>query len=287
MAMLDSLGMPAPGATDRPRIAAERAEAFEILPGDAASGLVFLCDHATNIVPADYGDLGLPPSEFERHIAYDIGAEGVTRGLAARFDAPAAMSRFSRLLIDPNRGADDPTLLMRLSDGAVIPGNAKADAAERQRRIDRFWAPYDDAIGRTIKAALATGRVPSIVSIHSFTPVWKGVPRPWHAGILWDADPRLALPLVDALQAEGEVTVGDNEPYHGALENDVLYRHATRRGLPHALIEVRQDLISTEDGIAEWVHRIATALAAIRFAPELGERRMMGSLTGPVTPRED
>ncbi|MBB5752595.1 putative N-formylglutamate amidohydrolase [Prosthecomicrobium pneumaticum] len=288
-AMLDRFEPAGRGAADPPAVPvmAQHAEAFEILAGDAGSGLVFLCDHATAIVPPDYGDLGLPAAEFRRHIAFDIGAEAVTRGLAARFGAPAVLSRFSRLVIDPNRGTDDPTLLMRLSDGAVVPGNARADAEERTRRIARFWTPYDEAIGRTVRAALGSGRVPSIVSIHSFTPVWKGVPRPWHAGILWDADPRLARPLVDALGADGTMAVGDNEPYDGALAGDVLYRHATRRGLPNALIELRQDLVAEADGVAAWVARIAAALAAIRFAPDLAERRWFGSRSGPVTPRDD
>ncbi|MCX5496593.1 N-formylglutamate amidohydrolase [Kaistia dalseonensis] len=257
-------------------------EAFEILPGDAAGGLVLLCDHASNHVPPEYGALGLPPSEFGRHIAYDIGAEALTRGLAARFGIPAALSRFSRLLIDPNRGLDDPTLIMKLSDGAVVPGNARIDAAERERRIARFYRPYDDAVLSLIEAGLATGRVPTILSVHSFTPIWRGTPRPWHAGVLWDADPRFARPLIDGLAADPAMVIGDNEPYLGALKGDTLYRHATRRGIAHALLEVRQDLIADPAGVAEWVERVAKVLVDLDLGTSPHGIEHFGSLTGPV-----
>lgn len=161
-------------------------EAFEVIEGDPACGFVIVCDHATNLVPPRYGSLGLPREQLERHIGYDIGVEGVTRRIAARTGIPAVMSRFSRLLIDPNRGVDDPTLVMRISDGAVVPGNARADRDEIEYRIARFYKPYDDAVARTIEAAIAAGKPPAILSIHSFTPVWRGVQRPWHVGVLWD-----------------------------------------------------------------------------------------------------
>ncbi|HET7717828.1 MAG TPA: N-formylglutamate amidohydrolase, partial [Bauldia sp.] len=217
---------------------------FTILDGDPANGLILICDHAENRLPSRYGTLGLPPAALERHIAWDPGARDVTHSLARRLGAPAVLSRFSRLLIDPNRGRDDPTLIMRLSDRAVIPGNLGVDEAERNERIARYYAPYDEAIRRTIDAAFAAGVVPAVVSIHSFTPVWRGRGRPWQVGILWDADPRLPEPLIRRLRADADLVVGDNEPYSGALAGDTLYRHATRRGLAHALVEIRQDLIS-------------------------------------------
>ena len=265
-------------------LAAQSEEAFEVVAGDAAAGLLLFCDHASNAVPSDYGVLGLPPAEFERHIAYDIGAAAVTRGLAARFGVPAVLSRFSRLVIDPNRGLDDPTLIMRLSDGAVIPGNARVDSEERTRRIERFYLPYDRAMGGAIDAAMASGRVPVILSVHSFTPIWRGRPRPWHAGVLWDADPRFAQPLIDGLAADPALVIGDNEPYLGALKGDTLYRHATRRGIAHALIEVRQDLIADAAGVAEWVERIGAVLEAMDLGAAPHGAVMHGSLTGPVEP---
>jgi predicted N-formylglutamate amidohydrolase len=210
---------------------------FEYIPG--AAPLLLLCDHASNALPAAYGTLGLEPRQFETHIAYDIGAAPVTRALAAAYGAPALLGRWSRLLIDLNRGADDPTLVMKLSDGSLIPGNASADAAEVQKRIRDFHAPYHAAITREIDRLGA----PVLLSFHSFTPAWKGHPRPWDVGVLWDQDGGLARPLIARL-AEAGFTVGDNEPYSGALEGDTLNVHGTRRGLPHVLIEMRQDLIA-------------------------------------------
>jgi predicted N-formylglutamate amidohydrolase len=257
---------------------------FEFVAGDPACGLVFTCDHAENRIPPPYGTLGLPAEALSRHIAYDPGARAVTLALARRLGAPAVLSRFSRLLIDPNRGRDDPTLVMRLSDRAVIPGNLGVDAAERDRRIGAFYAPYDGAIASAIEAALAVGSVPAIVAIHSFTPVWRGRGRPWQVGILWDADPRLAVPLIERLRQDRDLVVGDNEPYDGALVGDALYRHATARGLAHALVELRQDLIADEAGVAAWADRLAAILDDLNRLPEIHEIRHFGSRTGPVTP---
>ncbi len=168
----------------------------ERIEGALDAGVIVLCDHASNALPAEYGDLGLAPAALERHIAYDIGAAWLTRRLARLLGAPAVLSTFSRLLIDPNRGADDPTLVMRLSDGAIVPGNARVDAAEIARRRDLFWAPYRKAVAETTDAMCATGRAPAVVSIHSFTPIWRAAARRWKVGVLWDMDPRLPTPLL-------------------------------------------------------------------------------------------
>ena len=238
-------------------------DAYEIVAGKAPTPLILLCDHASNAVPAEYGDLGIAPAQFARHIAYDIGARDLTLGLAARLNAPAVLSRFSRLLIDPNRGLDDPTLIMRISDGAAVPGNRHVDEAERQRRIERFHAPYHRAVADTIRATQGQGFTPLIVSIHSFTPVWRGWPRPWHVGILWDRDETIATAMIRGFAAQGDLVVGDNEPYHGALEGDTLNTHGTVPGLPHALIEVRQDLIAAKTGVDDWVERVARVIEPI------------------------
>jgi len=251
--------------------------AFRSVPGEPGCGLLLLCDHASNALPPEYGNLGLPASEFRRHIAWDPGAAPLTERLATLTGAPAVLSTFSRLLIDPNRGEDDPTLVMRLSDGAIVPGNARIDAAERERRIRRFHAPYHAAVARAVAAALATGRPPMIFSVHSFTPIWRGVPRPWHAGVLWDRDPRFAVPLIEALRADATLVVGDNEPYAGALRNDTMYRHATAAGLAHALIEVRQDLIADDDGVGAWADRLAGILDRLNRIEELHIVRHYGS----------
>ncbi|MBH0239420.1 N-formylglutamate amidohydrolase [Methylobrevis albus] len=251
---------------------------------DGSGPLLVLCDHASNRLPPGYGSLGLPQAELERHIGYDIGAEAVTRGLCARLGARGLMTRFSRLLIDPNRGEDDPTLIMRLSDGAVVPGNRDVDAAEREHRIETFHRPYHTAIAAEIDAMQAAGLVPVIFSVHSFTPVWRGWPRPWHVALLWDEDPRLAKPLIAALEAEGDLVVGDNEPYDGALLNDTMFLHGTARGLPHVLIEVRQDLIGDAAGADAWAARLARLLPPLLALPALGDVAMYGSRAGPVPP---
>lgn len=251
-----------------------RFESFTRVDGNQAAGVVLLCDHARNALPPEYGALGLPPGEFKRHIAYDIGAEGVTRGLAWRLGATALLTGYSRLLIDPNRGLDDPTLIMKLSDGAVVPGNRDIDAAERQKRVERYYLPYHTAITREIDSLIAARIRPILVSIHSFTPAWKNVPRPWHAGILWDRDGRLPRLLLDGLRSDTSLVVGDNEPYHGALEGDTLNTHGTKRGLAHALIEIRQDLIADQSGVDEWVDRLALILEPVMKEP--GLRREAG-----------
>ncbi|MDF2116550.1 N-formylglutamate amidohydrolase [Roseiarcaceae bacterium H3SJ34-1] len=232
----------------------------ELLAGKPDAPALFLCDHASNALPKAYGSLGLPPEQFARHIAWDIGAADVTRALAAMFEAPAILSRFSRLLIDPNRGADDPTLVMRISDGALIPANAHIDDQEIARRTDLYWRPYREAVASELDRMTAHGTPPAIVSIHSFTPIWRGTPRPWQIGLLWDGDARLAQALMSELEAQPDLTIGDNEPYDGALEGDTLYDLGTLRGIPHILVEVRQDLIATQAGAQAWAGRIALAL---------------------------
>ena len=239
--------------------------AFEVMPGQAGNCLILLCDHASNHLPPEYGDLGLASGQFARHIAYDIGAAAVAQGLAERLGGTAVFSRFSRLLIDPNRGINDPTLIMRISDGAVVPGNRHVDAAERQRRIARFHRPYHQAIAGEINRVRNAGLVPLIVSIHSFTDVWRGVPRPWHVGILWDRDAAIARAMIRGFEAQEGLVVGDNEPYHGALEGDTLNTHATKPGLPHVLIEIRQDLIAAKSGVDEWVERVVIVVKAIMY----------------------
>lgn len=242
---------------------AGRAESFEVIDGPATSRYIIVCDHASNWIPPEYGDLGLDPLQLKRHIAYDIGAEALTRALAHELAAPAVLSHFSRLLIDPNRGDDDPTLVMKLSDGAVVPGNAKVNDAEVARRIARFSAPYHAAIDRVIDRSLAAGVSPILFSIHSFTPVFHDGPRPWHCAVLWEGDGRFALPMLAALRAEPDIVTGENEPYAGALKGDSMTRHGLDRALPHAIVEVRQDLLDDEAGISAWAARFSRILTGL------------------------
>jgi predicted N-formylglutamate amidohydrolase len=235
-------------------------EPYEIRNEGAAGRVLLLCDHAANAVPVELGTLGLGETDFAAHIAYDIGAARLTRALADRFRAPAILARWSRLVIDLNRGADDPTVVMKLSDGRIIPGNRDLGREAMAERIARYHAPYHARIEAEIARARANGFVPVLVSMHSFTPVWRGQMRPWHVGILWDRDGRLAKPLMEWLNREGDIVVGDNEPYSGALENDCLYRHGTMNGFPHVLIEIRQDLIADDAGVSRWAERLERAL---------------------------
>ncbi|HVV66373.1 MAG TPA: DUF1244 domain-containing protein [Rhizomicrobium sp.] len=237
-------------------------EPYRYLASNAADPkLILVCDHASNALPPQMDGLGLEPSTLASHIAYDIGAAQVAKALAARFDAPAILARWSRLLVDLNRGEDDPTLVMKLSDGVIVPGNRGADAAEIEARIARFHAPYHARIAAEIAKAREKAIVPALVSVHSFTPVWKGRARPWELGVLWDRDGRLAKPLIARLAAAG-FAVGDNEPYSGELEGDCMRRHGTLNGLPHALIEIRQDLIADEGAARVLADRLAPAIAA-------------------------
>ena len=242
---------------------------FEIIGADRASPWLVACDHASNRVPSEIGggSLGLPEDEMRRHIAYDIGADGVSRHLADLLGAPAILSRFSRLVIDPNRGEDDPTLIMKLYDGTIVPGNRHIGEAERMRRLDAYHRPYHAAY-----AELAARRADTIiVAIHSFTPRLHGrAPRPWHVGILhaeWDQ--RLSRPLLDVLRAEPDLCVGENQPYAGHLPGDAIDRHALIPGRPNALIELRHDLIADAAGQLAWAERLAPMLEEARARANL------------------
>lgn len=234
---------------------------YTIRPASSPTALLFVCDHAGNALPEGYGTLGLEPARLEEHIAYDIGASEATLVLADAYGAEAVLARYSRLFIDLNRGEDDPTLVMRLSDGRIIPGNAAADAAEIARRIAQVHRPYHTRVADSIARRITAGVVPVLVSVHSFTPTWKGRERPWQVGVLWDRDPRLARPFLAALAAHGFVA-GDNEPYSGALHGDTMWRHGTMNGLPHVLVEMRQDLLATPEAARAFALSLKPALDA-------------------------
>ncbi|MEL6960011.1 MAG: N-formylglutamate amidohydrolase [Pseudomonadota bacterium] len=226
---------------------------------DRQAGWLVTCDHASNTVPPSVGGgtLGLPDEDMARHIAYDVGAAGVSRALADALGCSAVLSNFSRLVIDPNRGLDDPTLLMKIYDGSVIPGNRDADQVEKARRVDAFYQPYHDAI----TAELA--RLPDaiVIAVHSFTPKLRARrPRPWHIGILHADEGGFSSHLLDVLREEGDLCVGDNEPYAGHLPGDSVDRHALQTGRHNTLIELRHDLIETPEQQAEWGARLAPLL---------------------------
>lgn len=220
------------------------------------------CDHATNTVPPDVGggSLGLDAADMRRHIAFDPGAMGVTRHLAELLGSPALFANFSRLVIDPNRGEDDPTLLMKLYDGTIIPANRHADAAETARRLNAYHRPYHTEYYR-----LASRRPDTVIcAVHSFTPQLQArPPRPWHIGILYAHDARLALPLIDRLKQEPDLVVDGNVPYSGHLPGDSIERHALAMGLPNILIELRNDLIAEAATQRAWAERLAPILAEV------------------------
>lgn len=230
------------------------------IDGAARSGRwVISVDHAANAVPpcVNGGDLQIAPADMARHIAYDVGALGVAQHLGEIMDAPVVAARFSRLVIDPNRGEDDPTLVMKLYDGTIIPTNRQVDEAEIERRLAKFHRPYHAALARVIAAR----QNPVLLAVHSFTPQFRGrALRPWQVGVLYAHDTRLAVPLLDLLRAEDDLCVGDNQPYSGALGGDAMDRHALQSGRPHVLIELRNDLIERPEDQKAWAVRLAPIL---------------------------
>jgi len=234
-------------------------EPYHILGESRASRWLVVCDHAANRVPdwVNGGGLGITAEDMARHIAFDVGAAGVAVRLAEQLGAPAVMSNFSRLVIDPNRGEDDPTLVMQLYDGTLIAGNRGISPCGVTERLERCYRPYHAAV-----AELAARRDDTvIVSVHSFTPQFRGRPmRPWHCGLLYGNDTRLSQPLIQLLEQVPGLVVGANKPYSGYLQGDTIDRHAIAPGRQNTLIEIRNDLIENDAGQTEWADRFAKLL---------------------------
>ena len=247
-----------------PLLGADEPPAVETVNGKSAVGFLLVCDHASRRVPRVLDNLGLDDALMRRHIAWDIGAAEVARGLARFFDASLLATAYSRLVIDCNRALNDSSSIPEISDGVAVPGNRGLSQAEIERRREALFRPYHGAIAAALADFRERGRVPALVSIHSFTPVFDGVERPWHAGILWDQDPRIAIPLIAALGRQKGLVVGDNKPYSAREPRGyTVTAHAHSQGYPHVAIEIRQDLIDTHHGAAEWTGRLAEALAPI------------------------
>lgn len=237
--------------------------AVDVHNAAGAGPFVLACDHASNRIPAPYGTLGLTAAERLMHIAWDPGALPVALRLSEALDAPLVASTVSRLVIDCNRRHDAPDLIPTISERTGIPGNAEVSADERARRIAAFHTPFHDALDEVISTRLAAGQPTVLVTVHSFTPVYKDVARPWPIGLIHGHDTRLTRALADALVADAPgLNLGWNEPY-SAL-NGVTYtleHHGYDRGLDATMIEIRHDEILEPDGIALWADRLARCLA--------------------------
>jgi len=245
--------------------------AFELCNAEGRAPLLFVCDHAGRAIPAALGRLGLDEAALARHIAWDIGIADLTRALARRFDAPVVLSNYCRLVIDCNRRLEHPTSIPPVSDRVMVPANQELTPAQRQARIDGCFWPYHNEIERVLDSFTQRKIVPAFISMHSFTPIFQGFERPWHIGVLWDRDGRLSVPLMAALREECELIVGDNEPYTGRNNRHgySIPFHAENRGLAHTLLEIRQDLIDTRHGVAEWTDRLERALRKVLDDPAL------------------
>jgi predicted N-formylglutamate amidohydrolase len=234
------------------------------IENESGDSVLFLtCEHAGRAFPRRLGRLGLPEAETLRHIAWDIGIGAVGRELSRLLNAAVILQSYSRLVIDCNRDPNVPSSIPEISETTEIPGNRSLDEAERAVRADAIFHPYHNAISAALDRRAAAGRASVLVALHSFTPVFKGVPRPWHVAVLFNRDPRLAHALAELLRAESGLMVGENEPYRVSdLTDYTVPVHGERRGLPHVEIEIRQDLITDPAGQREWAGRLARLLPA-------------------------
>ncbi len=222
--------------------------------------IVLLCEHASNHMPAAYGGLGLPPEQLQRHIAWDIGAAELTRRLSRLLDAAAFLGTYSLLLIDLNRPLQAPDSIPIVSEGTSIPGNIDLEPAEVSRRVEAIFTPFHRRVAAHLDQRLAARRRTRLVSIHSFTPVFFGVARPWHAGVLFLAAGEFGAAVLQRL-SDTELLVGANVPYKtDRLGDYAIPVYGDDRGIPAIMIEIRSDGIQDPDGIEQWSLRIARAL---------------------------
>ncbi len=242
-------------------LAPDEPPAYRVEREQGRSPFFLICDHASQLIPRRLQNLGVAPADLQRHIAWDIGAAGVARELARLLDAFVILQNYSRLVIDCNRPIGSPTSIVSSSDATVIPGNenlAPADAAAREREVFR---PYHERIRTELDAREARGQRTVLVSIHSFTPVFDAIVRPWHAGVLYHTDRRLARSVLNLLREDPALVIGDNEPYSVSDTTDyAIPEYGERRGLLHVEMEIRQDLIRDEAGQTQWAQRLAQVL---------------------------
>ena len=237
---------------------------FSVFNEHGAASVVICCDHASAVIPESLGTLGLSEGDLGRHIAFDIGAAWVARRLAERLDAPAILSGYSRLVIDCNRPLDDHTSVRIISDGTVVPGNRRLEPEVLEARAQAFFWPYQRAIGEQVRRQRECGVMPAVISVHSYTGEMNGISRPWQLGILSGEDRRIAAPLLAKFVADGELCVGDNQPYSGRGQfGYTIETHALPCGLPNVLLEFRQDEVDSVEKAHAWGDRVADALRPI------------------------
>ncbi len=238
---------------------------FETIAGRDDADTLLICDHASPLIPASLAELGLAAGDRYAHVAWDIGAAAVTRGLARRLGCPAVLAGISRLVIDCNRQPGDPSSIPANSCGVPVPGNNDLSEAEADGRAQRWFWPYHQEIGTVLAHLFRRGTVPAMVSVHSFTPcIGNGAPaRPWHVGVLSNRDTRMAVPVLAALRAFPDLVVGDNEPYSAREINFTLDTHAGAAGLPHVSFEIRQDLVADAAGCERWADLLAQVLRPV------------------------
>jgi len=257
--------------TPAPLLDADEPDPVMIVREHGAAAIFIACDHAGRRMPRRLGTLGLDEPDLSRHIAWDIGAWGVSLKLAAALDACTVGQFYSRLVIDCNRRPDVPSSIPEISESTVIPGNQNLTAAEREIRRASIHAPYHAALARLLEQRRAARRPTMLFAMHSFTPAYKGIARPWHAGVLFNRDDRIARIMLDLLRAEPGLVVGENEPYAVSDTTDYTVPvHAEPFHLPHVELEVRQDLIADEAGETHWAALLTRLLPiACSRLPEL------------------
>jgi predicted N-formylglutamate amidohydrolase len=243
---------------------------FVILHEHGAAPALIVCDHASRAFPRGMNRLGMPELPSWQHIAWDIGAGEIARGLSHALDAPAVLAGYSRLIVDCNRRPDDPEAFRSNSDGWEIPGNHTLSEFDRRVRLACFFDPYHEAIAAMLAGFRVRDVVPLVVSVHTFTASIGGVDRPWHVGVLWDKDEANARRLIEDLRAVEGLVVGDNEPYSGKHPSDyTIDHHAETAGLPHVCVEVRQDQLESPAGVERWVRLLSRLIGRLMHDPEL------------------
>lgn len=226
--------------------------------------VLLVADHASPLIPAGMNQLGLADWVLERHVAWDVGVDKLTQFLADKLDAQAVLAGFSRLIVDPNRKPGAASAFPEISDGIAIPGNLDLDEEQKDLRLQSFFNPYHDKITQRLERFDKQGIVPALIAVHTCSPVFDRVVRPWHIGIMWDRDPRIPVPLMKRFAQMDGICIGDNEPYSGRHPHDfTIDYHAEPAGLPHVGFEVRQDLVRDDEGAKKWAGILADGLSEI------------------------